>query len=70
VDAEGKAFGRIVAVHNFGAGDLIEVALTGTAKTELVAFTAATVPSLDLAGGRAVINLPRRLEQEGEGRGD
>jgi 16S rRNA processing protein RimM len=70
VDAEGRAFGRIVAVHNFGAGDLIEVALTGTAKTELVAFTAATVPSLDLAGGRAVINLPRRLEQEGEGRGD
>ena len=70
VDAEGKAFGRIVAVHNFGAGDLIEIALAGGAKTELIAFTDATVPSLDLAAGRAVITLPLRLEHEGSGRSD
>jgi 16S rRNA processing protein RimM len=59
VDAEGRAFGRIAAIHNFGAGDLIEIALAGSGKTELLPFTEATVPSLDLAAGRAVVVLPR-----------
>jgi 16S rRNA processing protein RimM len=70
VDAEGKAVGRIVAVHNFGAGDLIEVALAGSGKTELIAFTDATVPSLDLAAGRAIVILPRRSEREPADRAD
>jgi 16S rRNA processing protein RimM len=62
VDPEGRPFGRIAAIHNFGAGDLIEIALAGSAKTELVPFTEATVPSLDVSAGRAVIVRPRRNE--------
>jgi 16S rRNA processing protein RimM len=58
VDPEGQPIGRIAAIHNFGAGDLIEIALAGSAKTELVPFTEATVPNLDVAAGRAVIVLP------------
>jgi len=58
VDAAGQAFGRIAAVHNFGAGDLIEIALTGSTMTELVPFNEATVPSVDLRTGRAVVILP------------
>jgi 16S rRNA processing protein RimM len=58
VDPEGRAFGRIAAVHNFGAGDLLEVQLTGSSRTELVPFTDASVPNLDVAAGRAVIVLP------------
>jgi 16S rRNA processing protein RimM len=54
VDPEGRPFGRIAAIHNFGAGDLIEIALAGSGKTELVPFSATTVPA-----GRAVIVLPR-----------
>jgi len=59
VDPEGRPFGRIAAIHNFGAGDLIEIALTGSAKTELVPFTATSVPNVDVSAGRAVIVLPR-----------
>ena len=40
VDLEGRVLGHISAVHNFGAGDLIEIRLAGSGKTELVAFTA------------------------------
>jgi 16S rRNA processing protein RimM len=59
VDPQGRPLGRIAAIHNFGAGDLIEIALAGSAKTELIPFTEATVPNLDMSAGRAVIVLPR-----------
>jgi 16S rRNA processing protein RimM len=58
VDRGGKAIGEIVAVHNFGAGDLIEVRLRGSAKTELIPFTDTAVPEVDIAGRRAVVVLP------------
>ena len=58
VDREGRDFGRIAAVHNFGAGDLLEIRLAGSSQSELVPFSDATVPTLDLAGGRAVVVMP------------
>ena len=57
-DRAGKPLGTVVAVHNFGAGDLIELQLTEGGRTELLPFDAATVPEVDLAGGRLVIELP------------
>ena len=57
-DTEGKPVGSILAVHNFGAGDLLEVRLAGSSKTELIPFTNAFVPEIDLARRRAVIALP------------
>ncbi len=64
VDPEGRALGEIVGVHNFGAGDLLEVRLADTGKTELVPFTEAFVPEVDLPGHRAVVLLPAE-EDEG-----
>ncbi len=58
VDAQGAAVGTIVAVQNFGAGDLIEIRLAGSAKTELVPFTDSFVPEVDLKAGRAVVLMP------------
>jgi 16S rRNA processing protein RimM len=58
VDAAGKAIGTIVAVHNFGAGDLLEIKLSGASKTELVPFTDAFVPEVDIAARRVVVVLP------------
>lgn len=55
---DGTEVGRIVAVHNFGAGDLIEVALTGSRRTELIPFTDAFVPEVDLARRIAVVRMP------------
>jgi 16S rRNA processing protein RimM len=58
VDVDGKVLGRIIAVHNFGAGDLLEIGLADTAKTELVPFSDAFVPQVDLTQRRAVVRLP------------
>jgi 16S rRNA processing protein RimM len=54
--------GRIIAVHNFGAGDIIEIALDDGGETRLLPFTNAVVPTVDLANGRAVIVLPDEVE--------
>src|SRR5262249_42323432 len=62
--AGGRALGKIVAVQNFGAGDLIEVALAGSHQTELVPFSEARVPQVDLAAGRAVVVLAAAIEGE------
>jgi 16S rRNA processing protein RimM len=54
----------VVAVHNFGAGDLIELRPPGGARTELLPFDATTVPEVNVRGGTIVIN-PSPLAGEG-----
>lgn len=74
ITTDGDALGRVLAIHNFGAGDIIEIApLKGT--TMLLPFTNAVVPEVDIAGGRVVIELPKEIEGDdpstsrpGEGR--
>jgi 16S rRNA processing protein RimM len=51
----GEQLGTVLAVHNFGAGDLIEVRLAAGGKTEMIAFNERNVPSVDIAAGRVVI---------------
>jgi 16S rRNA processing protein RimM len=55
-----EPLGRVIAIHNFGAGDIIEIAPPQGA-TLLLPFTNAVVPSVDLAGGRVVIELPDEI---------
>jgi 16S rRNA processing protein RimM len=56
-----EPLGRVVAIHNFGAGDIIEIAPPHGA-TMLLPFTNAVVPTVDLAEGRVVIELPDEIE--------
>ena len=61
VNASGEPLGQIIAVHNFGAGDIIEIAPRhGT--TLLLPFTNAVVPSIDLAAGQVIVELPAEIE--------
>jgi 16S rRNA processing protein RimM len=62
VDAQGAPFGTVVAVHNFGAGDIIEVAPSDGGESLLVAFTETAVPEVDIAGGRIVVVPPEEFE--------
>jgi 16S rRNA processing protein RimM len=57
--ADGRRFGTVVAVHDFGAGDLIEVRPDGASDTVMLPFTETTVPVVDIAGGRIVIDPPQ-----------
>src|ERR1700704_794763 len=61
VNAALEPIGRLTAIHNFGAGDIIEIAPPQGA-TLLLPFTNAVVPTVDLAGGRVVIELPAEID--------
>jgi 16S rRNA processing protein RimM len=60
VNAAHELIGRVIAIHNFGAGDIIEIAPPAGA-TMLLPFTNAVVPVVDIAGGRVVIELPGEI---------
>ena len=61
VDRAGKTLGAVVAIHNFGAGDLIEVRPQTGGNTELVPFDTVHVPEVDIASGKIVIDPPDGL---------
>lgn len=64
VAPDGGIVGRVVAVENYGAGDLLDIRLEGTSRTELVPFTDAFVPEVDVAGGRVVVRIPEEAPDE------
>src|SRR3954451_19124635 len=61
VNTANEAIGRVIAIHNFGAGDIIEIA-PASGPTLLLPFTNAVVPTVDLANRRVVIELPEVIE--------
>ena len=56
-DSEGRVLGRVAAIHNYGAGDVIEITRPD-GDSVLLAFTRETVPTLDIPGGRIVVAVP------------
>jgi 16S rRNA processing protein RimM len=66
----GEALGRVVQVHDFGAGELLEIEGEGRPAL-IVPFTRAAVPSVDLAAGRLVVDPPHEVvagPEKGEAR--
>lgn len=59
-DPGGAPLGQVRAIHDYGAGDIIEVA--GPRGVLLIPFTRAAVPTVDLAAGRIVADPPESDE--------
>jgi 16S rRNA processing protein RimM len=64
VRLDGTPLGTVAALHNFGAGDLIEIAPAEGGPTLLLAFTKAVVPEVDVAGGRIVVDPPKEIAED------
>jgi 16S rRNA processing protein RimM len=62
VTPEGVPLGAVTAVHNFGAGDLIEIASTAGGEPLLLPFTEAAVPKIDTALRQITVVLPSVIE--------
>lgn len=60
-DTGGAALGRVRAVLNHGASDLLEIAIPGQSETVLLPFTRQAVPTVDLAAGRIIADPPEGL---------
>jgi 16S rRNA processing protein RimM len=61
--ADGRPFGRVRAVENFGAGDLLAIDRPGRPPVSLP-FTERVVPVIDLTGRRVVVEPPAGLLDE------
>jgi 16S rRNA processing protein RimM len=59
-DAAGGVLGRVLAVHDYGAGASLEIERPG-AVAMLLPFTRAVVPEVDVAAGRLVVVPPAEL---------
>ncbi len=60
--ADGSVLGTVKGVYDFGGGDII--ALSSAGGELMFSFTRATVPVVDIAGGRLVVAPPQELEPE------
>jgi 16S rRNA processing protein RimM len=60
-DPSGTPLGTVIAVQNFGAGDLLEIQPPDQGGTVMVPFKPNIVPTVDVAGGRIVIDPPQDL---------
>jgi 16S rRNA processing protein RimM len=61
VDKDGNQLGTVSAVHNFGAGDILEIQ-PPAGGTMMLPFTEAAVPTVDIKGGRVTVVLPTEKE--------
>lgn len=64
LDTGGQPLGRVRAVHNHGAGDILEVHGTGQRATLLLPFTKAVVPTVDLTVGRIIADPPEEVQDD------
>jgi 16S rRNA processing protein RimM len=55
-----RLYGRVKAVHDFGAGDVLEV-VDEAGRSLMYPFTRETVPEVDVAAGRLLLNPPTEL---------
>jgi 16S rRNA processing protein RimM len=60
-DSGGAARGRVKAVQNNGADDLLEIVVPGASQTVLLPFTKAAVPTVDLEIGRIIVDPPEGI---------
>lgn len=56
-DADGQQRGTVVALHDFGAGGMLEIKVPD-GRTVMLPFRDRFVPTVDVAGGRVVIAPP------------
>ncbi|MGY9048308.1 16S rRNA-processing protein RimM [Puniceibacterium antarcticum] len=60
-DTGGVELGRVRAVLNHGASDILEITTPGNSAAILLPFTLAAVPTVDISAGRIVADPPEGL---------
>lgn len=63
LDQTGARLGTVTAIHNFGAGDIVEIAPAAGGETLLLPFNDATVPEVDVKGSFLRVVPPEDVEE-------
>ena len=66
VTPDGVQIGTVHALHNFGAGDIIEIVPPGSGEALMLPFNDMTVPAIDLEAKRIVVVPPAEIETKGD----
>ena len=65
-DNNGEVIGKVNAIYNFGAGDLIEIKLSDD-KLEMLPFTTQFVPTINIKEHFIIVEMMQFAEDEEEG---
>lgn len=65
-DGAGRLLGHVRGIHNFGAGDVLDIGRPDGGEA-LLPFTRTFVPVVDVAAGRLVVAVPEEIEGEKTG---
>ena len=63
---EGSVLGKVVAVYNFGAGDMLEI----EGVEDFISFCQQNVPEVDLKNREMIVRLPQSVEARPEERSE
>ncbi|OAI42442.1 hypothetical protein AYO42_06640 [Rhizomicrobium sp. SCGC AG-212-E05] len=63
-DSEGRVLGKVAAIHNFGASDVIELVRSDGDQVHL-AFTRETVPHIHIKDGYIIVAVPEDDDDDG-----
>jgi 16S rRNA processing protein RimM len=66
VTVDGTQIGTVRALHNFGAGDIIEITPAGSGEPVMLPFNEVTVPKVDLEAKQIVVVRPVEIETRDE----
>jgi 16S rRNA processing protein RimM len=66
VTSDGAQIGTVYALHNFGAGDIIEIIPIGGGNALMLPFNETTVPKVDFAEKQIMVVLPAEIEARDE----
>jgi 16S rRNA processing protein RimM len=66
VSEDGAQIGTVHAVHDFGAGAVLEIVSLGNGETLMLPFTETTVPKVDLVAKQVVVVPPAEIEARDE----
>jgi len=64
LDTGGAELGKVTAVQDFGAGDILEIYGKGLKEAVLLPFTLANVPTVDLSAGKIIADPPEGMFPE------
>jgi 16S rRNA processing protein RimM len=64
---DGQVLGKVMAVPNFGAGDILEIGGGPGGETRFVPFSRAAVPEVHITSGYLVVVPPVEIEGEAPG---
>lgn len=57
-----ELYGYVQSIHNFGAGDILEISVVGTQKTIMLSFTKEIFPHINIKERYIVLNMPQVID--------